>query len=126
AARELGLDHSTVSKSLSEMEAILDMALFARHTRGVSPTTAGDVLYRHARQIVNQCSRTATELSQIGAGVSQQVAIGCVSYLDTVGIKALPSFRAGCGPSPTVRLVFNRFKDLDQRLRLGELDLVIG
>ena len=62
AAHDLYLDHSTVSKSISEIEAALNIKLFVRHTRGVIPTAAADVFYRHSKQIANQCARTAAEL----------------------------------------------------------------
>ncbi|HEX7080180.1 MAG TPA: LysR family transcriptional regulator [Gammaproteobacteria bacterium] len=126
AARELSLDHSTVSKSISEIEDILETELFARHTRGVTPTPAADILYRHARQIVNQCARTAAELSQINSEPSTHIVIGCVSYLDTVAVKALTRFKAQREEGQIIRLVFGRTKDLHRRLQLGEIDLVIS
>jgi DNA-binding transcriptional LysR family regulator len=62
--------------------------------RGVTPAPAADILYQHARQIVNQCSRTAAELSQITAQKATHIVIGCVSYLDTVAVKAIARFKA--------------------------------
>ncbi len=126
AARELSLDHSTLSKGISEIEAVLDMELFVRHARGVTPTPAADILYRHARQIVNQCARTAAELSRISTEPSTHIVIGCVSYLDTVVVKALMAFKARRDEGQIIRIVFGRTKDLHQRLKLGELDLVVS
>ncbi|HEX5421727.1 MAG TPA: LysR family transcriptional regulator, partial [Gammaproteobacteria bacterium] len=126
AARELALDHSTVSKSISEIEAVLEAELFARHTRGVTPTPAADVLYRHARQIVNQCARTAAELSRITAETSTHIVIGCVSYLDTVAVRAVSRFKAQREEGQIIRLIFGRTKDLHRRLELGEVDLLIA
>jgi DNA-binding transcriptional LysR family regulator len=126
AARELALDHSTVSKSISDTEAVLDMQLFTRHTRGVTPTAAADILYRHSRQIVNQCARTAAELSRISTGAATHIVIGSASYLDTVAVKAVSHFKAQRESGQTVRLVFGHTKDLHRRLELGEIDLVIS
>jgi len=126
AARELSLDHSTVSKSISEIEYILETELFARHTRGVTPTPAADILYRHARQIVNQCARTAAELSQISSEPSTHVVIGCVSYLDTIAVKAVARFKSQREEGQIIRLVFGRTKDLHRRLQLGEIDLLVS
>lgn len=126
AARELALDHSTVSKSISEIEAVLATELFSRHTRGVTPTPAADILYRHSRQIVNQCARTAAELSRISADESTHIIIGCVSYLDTVAVKAISRFKAQQEDGQIIRLIFGRTKDLHRRLELGEIDLLIA
>jgi DNA-binding transcriptional LysR family regulator len=126
AARELALDHSTVSKSISEIESVLEAELFSRHTRGVTPTPAADILYRHARQIVNQCARTAAELSRITAENSTHIVIGCVSYLDTVAVRAVSRFKAQREDGQIIRLIFGRTKDLHRRLELGEIDLLIA
>jgi DNA-binding transcriptional LysR family regulator len=126
AARELALDHSTVSKSISDTEAVLEMELFVRHTRGVTPTPAADILYRHSRQIVNQCARTAAELSRISTGAATHIVIGCASYLDTVAVKAVSRFKSQREDGQTIRLIFGHTKDLHRRLELGEVDLVIS
>lgn len=125
ASRELSLDHSTVSKSISEIEAILKTELFTRHTRGVTPTAAADILYRHSRQIVNQCARTATELSRISSEDFTHIVIGCVSYLDTIAVRAISRFKADHEDGHIIRLIFGRSKELLGRLKLGEIDLLI-
>jgi DNA-binding transcriptional LysR family regulator len=126
ASRELSLDHSTVSKSISEIEAILKTELFMRHTRGVTPTPAADILYRHSRQIVNQCARTASELSRISNENFTHIVIGCVSYLDTIAVKAITRFKADHQDGHIIRLIFGRSKELHRRLKLGEIDLLIS
>jgi DNA-binding transcriptional LysR family regulator len=125
AAHDLYLDHSTVSKSISEIEATLNMKLFVRHTRGVTPTPAADVFYQHSKQIANQCTRTAAELSRITTGAAKHVVIGCVSYLDTIAVKALSRFKAQHDNKLIVRLLFGHTGDLHRRLKLDEIDLVI-
>jgi DNA-binding transcriptional LysR family regulator len=125
AAHHLYLDHSTVSKSISEIEAALNMKLFVRHTRGVTPTAAADVFYRHSKQIANQCTRTAAELARITTGTAIHVVIGCVSYLDTIAIKAVSHFKLQHDGKLVVRLMFGHTADLHRRLKLDEIDLVI-
>jgi DNA-binding transcriptional LysR family regulator len=125
AAHQLYLDHSTVSKSISEIEAALNMKLFVRHTRGVTPTAAADVFYRHSKQIANQCTRTAAELARITTGAAIHVVIGCVSYLDTIAIKAVSRFKLQHDGKLVVRLLFGHTADLHKGLKLDEIDLVI-
>jgi LysR family pca operon transcriptional activator len=125
AAHDLYLDHSTVSKSISEIEAALKMKLFVRHTRGVIPTAAADVFYRHSKQIANQCARTAAELSRITTGAAKHVVIGCASYLDTIAVKAVSRFKSQHDNKLVVRLLFGHTGDLLRRLKLDEIDLVI-
>ena len=125
AALDLYLDHSTVSKSISEIEATLNMKLFLRHTRGVTPTDAADVFYRHSKQIANQCARTAAELSRITSGATKHVVIGCASYLDTIAVNAISHFKLQHESKLVIRLLFGHTGDLLRRLKLDEIDLVI-
>jgi DNA-binding transcriptional LysR family regulator len=101
------------------------MKLFVRHTRGVIPTAAADVFYRHSKQIANQCARTAAELSRITTGAAKHVVIGCASYLDTIAVKAVSRFKSQHDNKLVVRLLFGHTGDLLRRLKLDEIDLVI-
>jgi DNA-binding transcriptional LysR family regulator len=64
AARRLGLDHSTVSRRLSALEAELDTRLFDRSPRGLAPTEAAATLVGHAERVENELIRAADSISQ--------------------------------------------------------------
>ena len=51
--------------------------------------------------------------------------IGCVSYLDTIAIKAVSRFKLQHEDKLVVRLLFGHTGDLHRRLKLDEIDLVI-
>lgn len=51
AGRRLGIDHSTVSRRLSALEAELGTRLFDRSPRGLAPTEAAASLIGHAERI---------------------------------------------------------------------------
>jgi len=51
-AFELGIPRATLSRRLSELEQELGVRLLHRDTRNLSPTEAGEELYRRARRVV--------------------------------------------------------------------------
>ncbi|MDD2711967.1 MAG: LysR family transcriptional regulator [Simplicispira sp.] len=64
---------SAVSKRLSDLEAAADTALLYRHSRGVTPTPAGESLLHHARTVLFGLERLQTELSEYAGGVRGHV-----------------------------------------------------
>jgi DNA-binding transcriptional LysR family regulator len=54
AARLLGLSQPALSKRLRTLEALAGARLLDRSSRGVSPTPAGERLYREARKLLTQ------------------------------------------------------------------------
>ncbi|WP_254657157.1 LysR family transcriptional regulator [Sphingobium fuliginis] len=54
AARRVGVDHSTVARRLTNMEATLGARLFDRSPRGVTPTPAAFALVSHAERIESE------------------------------------------------------------------------
>lgn len=51
AAKEMGLEKSTVSTKVSQLESRLGVRLLNRTTRSVTPTDAGEGYYQYCRQI---------------------------------------------------------------------------
>ena len=125
AAKQLGLTQSTVSKSMSEMESNLEQKLFTRSPRGVSPTPAGDVLYRHAKVILNELRHAADDLQRVNTADSGQVVVGVVPTAMAVLSRAIAEFKQQ-RPGISVRVLYGPDEELMSRLSIGELDLVLG
>jgi len=68
AAAELGIDKSTVSYNLSQLESRLGVRLLNRSTRSVTLTEAGAGYYRYCQQIVE----TAEEAEQFTATLGNE------------------------------------------------------
>ena len=54
AAARTGLTQPAASKLLREIESALDVKLFDRHARGMTPTCYGEILVRHARLALSE------------------------------------------------------------------------
>ncbi len=56
------------SKRITDLEATLGVALLERHSRGVTPTLAGQELLRHAQRILHDVDQLAADLSDHARG----------------------------------------------------------
>jgi len=70
AAERCHLTLAAVSARIRSLEAANGLVLLQRHARGVSPTTAGEVLARHARRVFEQIQHLERDLlhARPGAG----------------------------------------------------------
>jgi LysR family pca operon transcriptional activator len=126
ASAALGLSQPALSRSLAELEAIVDARLFERHARGVRPTEAGVVLIRLARRILAEIGRAEDALDALGVAGGGTVAVG-VLPVAAVGVLpgALIRLKA-THPGLKVRLHQGRMEDLLPLLAAREIDLVVG
>ncbi len=67
AARQLGVAPSSVSRRINELEEDLGARLFARTTRKLSLTEAGQLYYDRARVIIDEVNEAKLALSQLGS-----------------------------------------------------------
>ena len=67
AARHLGVAPSSVSRQINELEEDLGAILFARTTRKLNLTEAGQLYYERASSIINDVDEAKLALSQLGS-----------------------------------------------------------
>lgn len=95
AAAELGISQPAATRLLQELEETLAARLFERNARGMSPTAAGEVLVRYARQMLNDFGATRRELAALAAGLHGTLRVGSVpSALPPLLAPALARFKA--------------------------------
>ena len=92
ASTVLGITQPALTKSLQELEDILQTRLFHRHSRGVRPTDAGLVFVQTARRILAEVRRLDDALDQLS------------SPGGTLALGALPVTAAGVLPGALIRL----------------------
>ena len=66
---------SAVSRRIAEMETLVGLPLVRRHPRGITVTPAGQVVLRHARQIIGDVEAMGAELSRMYRGVKGHVRV---------------------------------------------------
>lgn len=73
AAAKNNIVVAAVSARLKKMEEAFELPLFERTGRGIRTTLAGDLLARHAREVLTSAHRVETELSNFAQGRGGQV-----------------------------------------------------
>lgn len=126
AAAYLNITQPAVSKTLSAIEAGLEVRLFQRTVRGVEPTEYGDCLIRYARDIFGRLSNAREEMLDINEGRVTRIAIG---GLPLATVSLLPRFIVRLeaeAAAVTVAVREGTMAALLPHVRTGELDLIVG
>ena len=124
AAERLGLRQSTVSQHIRKLEQATTQQLFVRDTHSVELTSDGEAMIGFAGNVVETIDRamsyfTGTELrGRVRFGASEDFVVGPLPEI-------LREFRR-THPQVDLELTVALSGVLHQKLRAGELDLVLG
>jgi LysR family transcriptional regulator, nitrogen assimilation regulatory protein len=81
AAATIHVAQPALSQQIAELEEELGVAVLQRHARGISPTAAGEVLYREAVVILRQIEQLPGIVRSTGGEPDGVVALGMSSTL---------------------------------------------
>jgi DNA-binding transcriptional LysR family regulator len=126
AAQAANLTQPAASKLLAELEHALGVQLFERLPRGVAPTLYGDVMIRRAGAALAEMDAAHQEVMELLSGLSGRVAVGTVMTPSTGLLPEAVKRLKQSYPRVHVSITVDTSKLMIQRLRAGELDLVIG
>lgn len=73
AALATGLAQSSASHRIKKLEATLGTTLFVRHRRGLTLTSAGNVVLRHAVMVLSKVSEMDEEISSLNKAAFSDV-----------------------------------------------------
>ena len=126
AAEAMSISQPGLSKSMHRLQRELGTRLYHRRGRGIELTESGRALAKHVKLIETQLTEARSEITGIAGGKAGQVRIGAgPSWLS----RHLPtSISRVMAQNPNICFTVDTgFPDrLIRRLRLGELDVVIG
>lgn len=91
AAQELGLSQPAVTKRLSRLEQELGHRLLERRSDRLSPTAAGEIVYRHARRLSDGVNALEADLVALGEPGRGELRLAAV---DTMVLYTLPALLA--------------------------------
>lgn len=126
AADAMHITQPAATKLLGDIERSLGLRLFDRTTRGLTPTSAGASLVRHARMVLANLHHAQAELEALASGASGKIVVGVLLAAAAVllprGIARLKAVH----PRTTVQITEGNLDTLIPALRAGTLDVVIG
>jgi LysR family pca operon transcriptional activator len=126
AAAVIGVSQPALTKTLREMEDIIQQRLFDRLPRGVRPTEAGTVLAQSALRILAELRRLDEALDHIAAPEGGTVALGTLPVAATAVLPGALTRLKREYPGIGVRLEQGRTEELLPKLAAGEIDLIVG
>jgi len=125
-AEFLSVTQPAVSRMLAEIEKMFGSALFVRSTKGTEPTTTGQTVIRFARQVIAEYEKTRDALDMAQAGAVGRVSVGAMAVAIPVLLaQAMCTFKQAM-PAATVLVEEGDLTRLLPRLRMGELELIVG
>ncbi|SEK10412.1 DNA-binding transcriptional regulator, LysR family [Variovorax sp. OK605] len=122
----LSITQPAVSKMLSEIERMFERQLFDRSTRGTVPTAYGNAAVRFARSVLADYQRTQDEIGAVASGGVGRTSVGAmVVATPSLLMPAIQRLKARSALT-TVMVEEGDLTRLLPRLRVGELDLIVG
>jgi len=124
AADLLHVAQPALSQQIATLEGEVRQQLLLRTKRGVVPTEAGKVLYRHAQLILRQCEQARVDMNAAAKGISGAVAVGLAPGTAAAGL-ALPLLRMVRARHPGILLYLNETygTTLSELVMNGRMDL---
>ena len=115
-----------VSKTLTELEEGLEMKLFDRSVRGVTPTPFGECMIRGAKMMMRGLAEVGDELHALSHGVTGKIRIG---VLPSSAISLLPASLLKLKKLSPATPVIVREATMDvllHEMRSGAIELILG
>jgi len=126
AAQIHNMAQPAATKIIRDIESTLNINLFDRSSRGVTPTLYGDVLIKHAKLILSQVKHASEELSSLQGGLSGRVAVGSLLAANaTLLPNAIGKLKKN-RPNVSVSLREGTGDLLLNALKIDDLDILVG
>ena len=126
AADVLAVSQPALSKTIQDLETLLDVKLFKRNKRGMELSRYGEIFHRRASSSISELQQGLDHLRRARQEGDPFLSIG---VLPTVAAQLMPGavnrFKQS-GHNTNLHLFAGPNTVLLERLRLGELDLVVG
>jgi len=126
AADLLHIAQPALSQQLATLEGEVRQQLLVRTKRGVTPTEAGRVLYRHAQLILRQCDQARVEMQAASQQLTGSVAVGLAPGTAAASL-ALPLLRTVRTRHPGMLLYLNETygTTLSELVMNGRMDMAV-
>lgn len=126
AAEKLFLTRPAISKTLKELEEIIGVDLMTRNRAGVSLTNHGEVFLHFAEMSLASLQQGLNGIGETGAAGKTRLVIGALPSVMARLIPAVTVDLSQLAPYVELKILDGSHEYLMDRLRLGEIDIVIG
>ena len=126
AADVLHIAQPALSQQLATLEGEFRQQLLVRTKRGVTPTEAGKILYRHAQIILRQFEQAQSDVNNAGHTLSGHVSVGLAPGTAASAL-ALPLLKTVRARHPAIVLYLNENfgTTLSELVMSGRMDMAV-
>ena len=126
ASEILHVAQPALSQQLATLEGEFNQKLLLRTQKGMVPTEAGKVLYRHAQMILRQFDQARADVLNAGRSLAGQVSVGLApgTAASTLALKLLQTVQ-GRHPQIVLHINENFGTTLCDAVRSGRMDMAV-
>ena len=125
ASQSLSISQSSVTESIKDLEAILGVALFDRHPRGLNITPEGQQFLRSATSILAEVSNATRMLTEGAKRIGGQLNLGVTSLTAGYVLSDILSKYRRLNPRVEVTAIEDSGEYLEHLIIGGELDVAV-
>ncbi|MCB2002826.1 MAG: LysR family transcriptional regulator [Rhodoferax sp.] len=126
AAEQLFVAQPALGLQIRQLEQAMGVTLLSRHSRGVSPTRAGQLLYERACEILRLVEETGREVSAAGRRDEEGIVLGLTNgFANIVGRDLVLQSRLEA-PGVKLSIVEERSGPLIEALERHAVDIVLA
>ncbi len=125
AADKLFLTQPAVSQQMKNLEDELGVELIARGSKQIKTTAQGELLYEHAKKILNLSQQAEIAIKSVGAQLKGQLKIGTLNSIGLHLMSPVVSRLLKYNPDFKIKVDYAKGEDLIKSYEKGELDVVV-
>lgn len=125
AADKLYLTQPAVSQQIRNLEEDLGVDLLVRGVRQIKPTPQGEVLYEHARKILQLAQQAEVAIKSIGAELKGQIRIGTLNSIGLHIMSPLMGRLMRHNPDLLIKVDYKSGEELVKAFKKGQFDVLV-
>ena len=124
ASENLCVSQPAITKAIKDLENELNVKLLLRSKKGVTPTTEGEILYEHIKDMFNNLKRTFNTIENTKtSGGNLYIGATTTNFLEFIK-KALNEFKLKY-PNIHIDITLETIDVLEEKAKVGKLDILI-
>lgn len=125
AADKLYLTQPAVSQQIRNLEEELGMELLVRGVRQIKATPQGEILFEHAKRILQQVQQAEIAVKSMGAELKGQMRIGTINSIGLHIMSPIVGRLMRHNPDLMIRVDYMKGEDLFKAFKKGLYDVLI-
>lgn len=125
AADKLFLTQPAVSQQIRNLEEALGVDLLVRGVRQIKSTPQGEILYEHAKKIIQLVGQAEIAIRSMGAEMQGTLKIGTLNSLGLHLMSPIMSRLLRFNPDLSVKVSYEKGEELIRLFKKGALDILV-